>query len=87
MEVLRGHKLWWAILLILTVIVSVITSAAVTVLGLVSSVIGHLLFAVLVSFIPFITYSFLKKPMSSEEHMATISMGWLILAVANISVM
>lgn len=87
MKVIRDHKLWWVILLILTVFVSLITSANVTITGLLSSVFGHLFFAIIVSFIPFIVYFLLKKPMSSEEHMATISMGWLILAVANISVM
>lgn len=87
MKKIRIYGIWWLILLILTLIVSVITSHELTLTGLLSTMGGHLAFAVLASLLPGLVYWLAGKPLNGEEFMATISMGWLILAVANLSVM
>ncbi len=86
MKIFTNHRLWWALLLAGTTIVSAITSYTITFIGLISSILGHLLFAVGISVIPWIVYLLLGKPMNSEQFMATITVGWLILAAANLLV-
>ena len=81
------YAIWWLILLILTLIVSLITSHQITLTGLLNTMGGHLGFAVITSLLPTLVYWLAGKPLNGEEFMATVSMGWLILAVANISVM
>ena len=83
----QKYGIWWLILLILTIVVSVITSHQITLTGLLSTIGGHLAFAVLASFIPGLVYWIAGNPLNGEEFMATVSMGWLILAVANLAVM
>ncbi len=51
-----------------------------------SSIVGHLIFAIGVALIPWIVYRFFGKPLNTEEMMTTITVGWLILAVANLLV-
>jgi hypothetical protein len=87
MKKARKYVIWWLILVILTLFVSVITSHEITFTGLLSTIGGHLAFAVLASLIPGLVYWLAGKPLSGEEFMATVSMGWLILAVANLAVM
>ena len=48
---------------------------------------GHLAFSVLASLLPGLAYWLAGKPLIGEEFMATVSIGWLILAVANLAVM
>jgi len=59
----------------------------VTAIGLLSSVGGHLAFAGVVAQLPRLVYWLLGAPLTTEELMATITVGWLILAVANLAVM
>lgn len=66
--------------------VSVITSQQVTAAGLLTSVLGHFIFAIAVAFIPWLFYRLFGKPLTTEQMMATITVGWLILAVANLAV-
>ncbi|MCC5940349.1 MAG: hypothetical protein JJU37_02320 [Balneolaceae bacterium] len=86
MKLITGHIWWWALLLTGTVIVSAITSYEITLYGIFSSISGHLLFAVGVALIPWIFYRLIGKPLTTEQMMATITVGWLILTVANLSV-
>ncbi len=86
MKIITDHILWWILLIAATVVVSAITSYRITLGGMVSSIAGHLAFAVGISMLPWILYKLLGKPLNSEEMMATITVGWLILAVANLSV-
>lgn len=81
------YGIWWLILLILTIIVSVVTSHEITFMGLLSTMGGHLAFAVLTSLLPGLVYWLAGKPLNGEEFMATVSMAWLILTVANLAVM
>ena len=83
----QKYGIWWLILLILTVIVSVVTSHEITLMGLLSTMGGHLAFAVLASLLPGLVYWLAGKPLNGEEFMATVSMGWLILAIVNLAVM
>jgi hypothetical protein len=87
MKKAQKYGIWWLILLILTLIVSLFTSQQITLSGLLSTIGGHLAFAVLASLIPGLVYWLAGKPLNGEEFMATVSMGWLILAVANLAVM
>lgn len=87
MKKTQKYGIWWLILLILTLIVSVITSHELTFTGLLSTIGGHLAFAVLASLLPGLVYWLAGKPLNGEEFMATVTMGWLILAVANLAVM
>ncbi|MDZ7757729.1 hypothetical protein [Rhodohalobacter sp.] len=83
----QKYGIWWLTLLILTILVSIITSHVITFTGLLSSMAGHLAFALIASLLPWGGYRLVGKPLTGEELMATITMGWLILAVANLSVM
>lgn len=87
MKKTQKYGIWWLILLILTLIVSVITSHELTFTGLLSTIGGHLAFAVIASLLPGLVYWLAGKPLNGEEYMATVTMGWLILAVANLAVM
>jgi len=87
MKKVQKYTIWWLVLLILTLVVSVITSHQITFAGLMYTIAGHLAFALIASFLPGLVYWLAGKPLNAEEFMATLSMGWLILAVANIAVM
>ena len=87
MKIITEHKTWWLCLIAGTLAVSLITTKSFTVMGFLSSIVGHLGFAIMVALIPWAVYLLLKKPLTTEQMMATITMGWLILAVANLSVM
>jgi hypothetical protein len=87
MKLFRKHPVWWIILLTLTVAVSRVTSAEPGVENLLYSVAGHFAFSFVVSLIPLIVYKAIRKPMNTEEFMATFTVAWLILAVANLWVM
>jgi len=82
-----NYILWWTVLVIATIIVSIITSYEVTFTGLMGSVAGHLLFSIIVAFIPWTVYWLIGRPLTTEQMMSTISVAWLILAVANLLVM
>lgn len=69
-----------------TLVVSVVTAYEVTAAGLLSSVMGHFSFAIGVSAVPWLIYRLSGNPMNTEEMMATITVAWLILAVANLLV-
>jgi len=87
LKLFSNHKWWWAVLVAASIIVSIITSYQVTLAGLIGSVAGHLLFSIVVAYIPWLFYWLLDRPLTSEEMMSTISVAWLILAVANLLVM
>ena len=86
MKIITDHILWWILLIAATVVVSAITSYQITPGGLLSSTVGHLTFAIGIALVPWIAYRLLGKPLTTEQMMATITVGWLILAVANLSV-
>jgi len=86
MKIITNHILWWILLIAATIIVSAVTSYQITMEGMLSSIAGHLAFAIGVALVPWVVYRLIGKPMNTEEMMATITMGWLILAVANLSV-
>lgn len=69
-----------------TLVVSIVTAYEVTVPGLLSSVLGHFAFAIGVSSVPWLIYRLAGHPMDTEEMMATITVAWLVLAVANLLV-
>jgi hypothetical protein len=83
----QKYGIWWLILLLLTLFVSLITSQQLTFAGILSSMGGHLGFAIVVSLLPLGVYLIVGNPLNGEEYMATVTMGWLILAVANLAVM
>jgi uncharacterized Tic20 family protein len=87
MKKFQKYGIWWLILLLLTLIVSLITSHQPTFAGILSTMGGHLGFAIVVSLLPLGVYRIAGKPLNGEEYMATVTMGWLILAVANLAVM
>lgn len=87
MKLFKEHIAWWVILVLLTLVVSLITSDQVTALGLIFSMLGHFAFATIVSVIPLIIYWIIRKPLNTEEYLATFTVAWLILSVANIAVM
>ena len=86
MKIITDHILWWILLLAATIIVSAVTSYQITMGGMLSSIAGHLAFAVGISMLPWVFYRLIGKPLNTEQLMATITVGWLILAVANLSV-
>ncbi len=86
MKYLTEHIWWWVLILAGTVIVSAVTSHEITLNGMLSSIAGHLLFAIGVAMIPWIFYKLIGRPLSTVQMMATITVGWLILAVANLLV-
>lgn len=69
-----------------TISVSIVTSAEVKMFELMISVAAHLLFAIVVALLPLIVYWLIGRPLNTEQMMWTITVGWLILAVANLSV-
>jgi len=87
MKLFSNHKIWWVLLLVATIIVSIITSQQVTFSGLLVSVAGHMAFSIGVALIPWLVYRLFGSPFSTVQMMATITVGWLILAVANLMVM
>lgn len=87
MKLFNNHKMWWTLLLVTTLVVSVITSQNVTAIGLLSSVIGHFAFSVGVAAVPWVFYHLIGRPLTTEQMMATITVAWLILAGANLLVM
>ncbi|MFO8028245.1 MAG: hypothetical protein R6U28_00115 [Cyclonatronaceae bacterium] len=87
MNLFRAHKWWWALLLVATLAVSAITSQTVTAINMLYSVAGHFVFAIGVAAIPWIVYRLIERPLTTEQMMATITVGWVILAVANLLVM
>lgn len=87
MKLITNHKWWWGFLIIATLIVSSLTSQEVTFMGIMISMTGHLIFAVAMAALPWLVYHFIKNPLNTEQMMTAITIGWLILAVANLSVM
>jgi Kef-type K+ transport system membrane component KefB len=87
MKIFKDHIVWWLILIILTLAISLITTNDVTPLGLIFTMLGHFAFAIIVSVFPLLFYWIIKKPLSTEEYMSTFTVAWLILLVANIAVM
>lgn len=87
MKVFKDHKVWWLILVALTMTVSVVTTHNFTLTGLLFSVLGHFVFATIVSLFPLVFYWVIKKPLKTEEYMATFTVAWLVLSVANLAVM
>ena len=81
------YGIWWLIILTLTIIISIITSHEITIVSLLSTMAAHLVFALTASLLPSLVYWLIGYPLTGEEFMATITMGWLILAVANLAVM
>lgn len=86
MKIITDHILWWILLIAATVVVSAVTSYQITLGGMLSSIGGHLTFSIGIALIPWIIYRLIGKPLNTEQMMATITVGWLILAVANLSV-
>jgi hypothetical protein len=86
MKINTKYTLWWILLIATTAAVSAITSYQITPGGLLSSMAGHLAFAIGIALIPWIVYRLIGKPLTTEQMMATITVGWLILAVANLTV-
>jgi hypothetical protein len=86
MKIITDHILWWILLIAATAVVSAITSYQITPGGMLSSIAGHLTFAVGIALVPWIVYRLIGKPLNTEQMMAMITVGWLILAVANLSV-
>jgi hypothetical protein len=87
MNLFSNHKLWWVLLIVATIIVSIVTTHQFTLLGLLMSVAGHLVFSIVAATIPLVFYWLIGRPLNTEEMMSTITVGWLILAVANLWVM
>lgn len=87
MKVFSRHKIWWVLLITFTIVVSWITSKSPDVMNIVFSTAGHLAFSLIASLIPLIIYWIIRKPLTTEEYMSTFTVAWLILAVANLSVM
>lgn len=86
MKIIINHILWWLFLIAGTAVVSAVTSHKITPEGMLSSMAGHLSFAIGAALIPWIVYRLLGKPLTTEEMMSTITVGWLILATANLLV-
>ena len=86
MKIITDHILWWILLIAATAVVSAITSYQITPGGMLTSIAGHLAYAVGISMLPWVFYRLIGKPLNTEQMMATITVGWLILAVANLSV-
>ena len=76
--------LWWMLLIAATAVVSAVTSSRVTPGGMLTSMAGHLTFAVGIALMPWIVYLLFRKPLNTVQMMSTITVGWLILAVANL---
>jgi len=87
MTLFRKHKWWWTALLSATIVVSAITSQKVTAVNMLYSVAGHFAFAIVAAAVPWIVYRLIGRPLTTEQMMATITVAWLILAVANLLVM
>ena len=86
MKIISDHILWWILLIVATAVVSAVTSYQITPGGMLSSMAGHLSFAVGIALVPWIVYRLIGKPLTTEQMMATITAGWSILAAANLSV-
>ena len=84
MKIISNHTWWWISLIIATIIVSIITSQQLTFTGLFFSIAGHLVFSIVVATIPWLFYRLSGNPLTTEQMMWTITVGWLILAVANL---
>ncbi|MFN2373568.1 MAG: hypothetical protein ABR545_07110 [Cyclonatronaceae bacterium] len=85
MKIISNHKWWWIYLITATIIVSIITSQRFTVTGLLYSIAGHLVFSIGVATIPWLFYRLTGNPLTTVQMMWTITVAWLILAVANLS--
>ena len=87
MKIISHYTWWWTLLIAATIIISIITSQHVTVINLLISVAGHLVFSIVVATVPWLVYRLFGNPLTNEQMMSTITVGWLILAVANLLVM
>ncbi|SMO74854.1 hypothetical protein SAMN06265219_10999 [Gracilimonas mengyeensis] len=86
MKIFFHFKLWWLLLVAGTFVVSLLTSSNIAFMSLLISVAGHLLFSIIVALIPMLFYWIIRRPLNNEQMMCTITAGWLILAIANLSV-
>lgn len=84
MKIISNHTWWWISLIFATIAVSIITSQQLTLTGLLFSIAGHLVFSIVVATIPWLFYRLMGNPLTTEQMMWTITVGWLILAVANL---
>lgn len=87
MNFFNKYRIWWFLLGVLTIAVSLVTAGTPSLSGLLFSVLGHFAFAAVVSIPPLIFYWAISKPLSAEEYMSTFTVAWLVLAVANVAVM
>ncbi|MFU8859463.1 MAG: hypothetical protein ACNA8K_03475 [Cyclonatronaceae bacterium] len=84
MKIISKHRWWWISLIIATIIVTFVTTQQPSVSGFLFSIAGHLVFSVVVATIPWLFYRLSGNPLTTEQMMWTITVGWFILAVANL---
>lgn len=84
MKLFSNHKWWWLLLIAATFVVSVITSQHITLTGILATMAGHLTFSIVIAAIPWLVYRLSGRPLSTEQMMSTITMGWFIMAVFNL---
>lgn len=87
MKLLRQYGLWWVLLLVFTALVSVLTSKDPTFGNVMISMGGHLGFSLTASLVLTVIYWLVRKQMTFRIYMYLFTAAWLMLAVANVSVM
>ena len=81
----KNHPLWWGLLLTGTLLVSLITTkSGLSFYSLLNSMAGHLLFATIIAAVPALIFRLLKRPLSTHWIMILFTVGWTILAAANL---
>lgn len=81
MVVFSKHKVWWAVLLVATIVTVVRATGATHPIEVGIPVVGHLLIAFLLAGLPWFIYRLLKKPLTSEQFMWTYTVAWSLFAI------
>lgn len=81
----KNHLLWWSLLLTGTLLVSLITTkSGLSIYSILNSMAGHFFFAAVIAAVPALIFWLVKRPLSTHRIMVLFTVGWTILAVANV---
>ena len=84
MKLFSSHKAWWCGLVVASLIVAFVTADSLSIVAVLGSVIGLMLFSFLLAGLPWFVYHLIGKPMTSTQMMTTITVAWLIASLLNI---
>ena len=86
MKIFSDHKIWWGTLAIGSLLVATLTTADLSIGGILGKSISHILLSLVLGGIPWLISKFIRKPMTSAQLMTTITVVWGLLVASQLMV-